>query len=138
MQGKLPLPTDNIFKFYALFGLVLFIFSASSMLYVNKTTNDLVYQVVVDVEILKHVDKKTHLQEVKQTTLERKLKIALADKEFFLYAIGAMAGLSLLLMYYGFMHWHTKIQPLQDELTRLTIKKLKKDLNEHKSFKPRI
>ena len=27
MESKIPLPTDNIYKFYALFGLLLFIFA---------------------------------------------------------------------------------------------------------------
>ena len=138
MQGKLPLPTDNIYKFYALFGLVLLIFSLSSCLYINKTTNDLIYKAIVDIETINQVDKKTHLQKVKQRTLERKLEVAIADKEFHLYAAGVLAGLSILLMYYGFTSWHKIVQPQQDELTRLTIKKLKAELSEHRAFKQRI
>lgn len=53
MESRVPLPTDNIFKFYALFGLLLTIFSAGSVLYVNKSTNDLAFEIAVEYETLK-------------------------------------------------------------------------------------
>ena len=44
MEDKIPIPTDNIYKFYALFGLVLFIFCAGSFIFVQEKTNDLLVQ----------------------------------------------------------------------------------------------
>ena len=128
VQNRVPLPTDNIYKFYALFGLILFIFSFSSVIYLNKTTNELVFKTVVSVEALESTEKRSPVQEAELVIFKRQQEIALSDKNFFLYLIGFLAGFSVLLMYFGFHHWHTKIQPLQDELTELTVKKLKRDL----------
>jgi hypothetical protein len=128
MQNRIPLPTDNIYKFYALFGLILFIFGFSSMIFLNKSTNDLVYKTVISVEALESIDKRSPIQEAELAIIKKKQKIALSDKQFFLYCIGCLIGGALLLMYYGFHRWHTKIQPLQDELTELTVKKLRNEL----------
>ena len=53
MLNRVPLPTDNIFKFYALFGLLLVMFGIGSTLYVSKSTNDLVFGIAVEYETLK-------------------------------------------------------------------------------------
>ncbi len=57
MDSRIPLPTDNIFKLYALFGLLLLIFSIASALYVNKSTNDLIFETAVNYETLKEAKK---------------------------------------------------------------------------------
>jgi hypothetical protein len=134
MQSKVPLPTDNIFKFYALSGLVLFIFCMTSMLFVSNKTNELVYSTIIDVETLNMIEKPTKLELAKKTILERRLEVALENKELYLFVIGVLAGVAVISMYYGFRHWHTIIQPLQDELLLLNIQKLKKELR-HKPVK---
>ncbi len=53
MENRIPLPTDNIFKFYAMFGLLLVIFGIGSILFVSRSTNDLVFEVAVEYETLK-------------------------------------------------------------------------------------
>ncbi|CAC9601131.1 hypothetical protein [uncultured Gammaproteobacteria bacterium] len=34
---------------------------------------------------------------------------------------------------YGFKKWHTEIQPLQDEMARLSLKKLRREVGEDES-----
>lgn len=137
MQNIIPLPTDNIYKFYALFGLILFIFGFSTLIYINKSTNDLVFKTIISVEVIESITNRSPVQEAELAVLKRKQEIALSDKQFYLYCIGSLMGFSVLLMYFGFHRWQTKIQPLQDELTELTIKKLKNELrvNAHKPIK---
>lgn len=130
MLGRIPLPTDNIYKFYALFGLVLFIFSCSSIIYINKSTNDFAFEAIIDHETLSAIEKRTPKQEATKVSLERKVELAAANKKFFLYGISAIMTLSLFLMIYGFHRWHKKIQPVQDEIAELTLKKLRAEVGE--------
>jgi len=43
MESKIPLPTDNIYKFYALFGLLLFITSGLTVVWNSNTTNETIH-----------------------------------------------------------------------------------------------
>ncbi len=128
MHSRVPLPTDNIFKFYALFGLLISIFCLSSIIFVNKTTNELVFKTIVEQEALNVIIQPTATQQAKIIVLKRKLEIALSDKLLFQILAGIFLFVGGYMTYYGFRKWHTEIQPLQDEITRLSIQKLKKDL----------
>lgn len=128
MHSRIPLPTDNIYKFYALFGLVIVLFFLSSIIYVNKVTNDLIFQVILEEEKLNSLAELTSVQEARKVVLTRKYEIALSDKNFFQIVAAVFLAGGGYLMYYGFYHWHNKIQPVQDELAQLSIKKLKKEL----------
>ena len=129
MQSKIPLPTDNIFKFYALFGLVLVIFGFSAIIYLNKTTNDLIFDTVLKIEVLESSTDLSSVQETELIILERKQEIAITDKDGFVFLGAFLIGIGVVLMVIGFYHWHTKIQPLQDKILELTIKKLEQELS---------
>ncbi|WKE65511.1 hypothetical protein PVT67_17870 [Gallaecimonas kandeliae] len=140
MENRIPLPTDNIYKFYALFGLVIFIFSLSSVLYLNRSTNDFFYNTALSIEALESIKIRTPVQETDLKLLKKKMDVSLDDKNFLLRCSGGVGGLGLLLILFGFYRWHTKVQPLQDELTELTVQKLRKDLESRpprKAFKRR-
>jgi hypothetical protein len=125
MENKIPLPTDSIYKFYALFGLLLFIFSLGATIYVSHSTNDLVFSSAIEYEILKAIEKPTATEIAKRQGIEKRVEIALADKKFFLYALGVLSGFGMLAMIYGFTKWHRDIQPIQDETAKLQLEKLK-------------
>lgn len=125
MENKIPLPTDSIYKFYALFGLLLFIFSLGATVYVSRSTNDLVFTSAIEYETLRAIEKPTAVEIAKSKGIEKRVEIALADKEFFLYALGTLAGLGVLAMIYGFTKWHRDIQPIQDETAKLQLEKLR-------------
>jgi hypothetical protein len=133
MENQIPLPTDNIYKFYALFGLLLSIFSVGSVIYVVHTTNDLGYQMSVDLAAIKDVSKPTDANLVKEKFLQSRLIILAKDRQFYIYALGTILGLGILLMFYGFWKWHRDVQPVQDEILKLQLEKLR---HEVKSLKP--
>lgn len=72
MQSRIPLPTDNIYKFYALFGLLIIIFGFGSIVYINKTTNELVYKSMVDLAGLKSIKTKSASESAQQKVVEKK------------------------------------------------------------------
>jgi hypothetical protein len=125
MENKIPLPTDSIYKFYALFGLLLFVFSLGSTIYVSRSTNDLVFTSAIEYETLRAIEKPTSVEVAKRMGIEKRVEIALADKKFFLYSLGALACLGMLAMIYGFTKWHRDIQPIQGETARLQLEKLR-------------
>ena len=133
MESRIPLPTDNIFKFYALFGLLLIVFGIGASLYVNQYTNDLVFKIAVEYETLKADPVRSIPDETRFQVLKRKMQIAKQNKDVFLYSLGAVIALGFLMVFYGFRKWHTEIQPIQDEMARLNLKKLRQDVGEDES-----
>ncbi|MDN3518065.1 hypothetical protein QWY84_10630 [Aquisalimonas lutea] len=130
MENRVPLPTDNIYKFYALFGLLLIIFSIGAMLYVNKSTNDLAFDVAVEYETLKADPMRSVADEARFTVLERKLEIAGKNKKTFMIFLSVIIAAGSLMVWYGFKKWHTEVQPVQDEIARLNLLKLKREVGE--------
>jgi len=130
MESRIPLPTDNIFKFYALFGLLLVIFGIGATLYVNKSTNDLVFEFAVEYETIKADPLRSVSQEARFQILQKKLVVAKNDKTLFLSSLGGVIGIGILMVWYGFKKWHTEVQPIQDEMARLNLKKLRREMGE--------
>jgi hypothetical protein len=130
MENPIPLPTDNIYKFYALFGLLLAIFGTGATLYVNKSTNDLAFEIAVEYETLKADPVRSVSEEVRFQVLQKKLEIAKNDKNTFLFGLAAVIGVGILMVWYGFKKWHTEVQPIQDEMARLNLRRLKREMGE--------
>lgn len=121
MESKLPVPTDNIFKFYALFSLLLFVFSIGAVLYIQQSTNQLAFENLEEVEALKQLETRTPQQDLRKALLERMLEVANENKGYFNKALGALIGLSICGMFYGFRKWHLDVQPVVDEAARVQL-----------------
>ncbi|MGR5288679.1 hypothetical protein ACP3V5_25505 [Vibrio maritimus] len=132
MESKIPLPTDNIYKFYALFGLLLVVFGAGSFLYVNQSTNNLMYEVLVEHQTLKNIPEevRTLKDNARLHILDSKIRIGKENRTFFQTCIAIIFVVGVAMIIFGFWTWHSVIQPLQDEITRLNIKKLKQEVGE--------
>ncbi|WP_281948699.1 hypothetical protein [Vibrio parahaemolyticus] len=132
MESRIPLPTDNIYKFYALFGLLLVIFTSGAFLYVNHSTNNLVFELSVEHQRLNNIPESARSlsDSARFQVIESKLRIAESNKKFFISCLTIMFVIGSLMVWYGFKTWHRVIQPMQDELTRLNIKKLKQEVGE--------
>lgn len=135
MESKIPVPTDNIFKFYALFSLLLLIFSLGAALYIQRSANELAIAVLPDLETLKQAKELSPRDEVRMHVLDRQLEVSASDKKLFLQGLGFLMAISVVGIWHGFRRWHTVIQPLQDEhakvqleLAKLQLEKLKADM----------
>ena len=128
MESKIPLPTDNIYKFYALFGLLLFIFAIGASIVSIKNTNDYMYRSYLELEPLKAIEKPSSVEIVKRDMLQRMIDVAKSDKEFFTICLNVLAGISIMLMFFGFGKWQKSVQPLQDELLKLQVEKLRHEV----------
>lgn len=128
MESKIPLPTDNIYKFYALFGLALIVSSMLAIVYLQKTTNDLIFTTAFEYEELVAKEHLSVTESKRKEIFEKKLEIAVADKKYYSYALGGILGLGLVLSWVGFTKWQKEIQPKQDKLLDLQIAKAEEDL----------
>lgn len=131
MESKIPLPTDNIYKFYALFGLLLFISSSLSVIWVVNTTNENVHRFIQEYETIpgnEAAKEKSSLGKF----IESRVDGQISDRDFFNKVLGGTIGISILVMFYGFRQWHTKIQPKQDEYFDLQLEKLKLEIENNR------
>ena len=126
MESKIPLPTDNIYKFIALFSLVLFISGFGTLIYATNTTNALAFEHWVEIETLQALEKPTLEQAARLQSLEKKIEIAVADKDAYKTLAYIMITAGTIGVILGFGYWHRRIQPLADQMaaTQLEIAKL--------------
>ncbi|GAA0409147.1 hypothetical protein GCM10009133_17110 [Cocleimonas flava] len=127
MESKIPLPTDNIYKFYAMFGLLLLITSILGTIWVGTSTNEKLHYLVKEYESIPGTE------EVKEKTgigkfIEARIKAQVKNKQTYIYGLSGTTTIAILLMFYGFRQWHTKIQPKQDEYFDLQLQKLKREI----------
>lgn len=127
MENRVPIPTDNIFKFYALFGFVLFVSCIAAFLYLHKTTNDLLAHATVAVAEIEAKASATPADVKRREVLEKQVEVTLADKDVFVKALGVFMGIALILMVCGFYQWHYVVQPKQDKLLDLQIAKAEQE-----------
>ncbi|OAD82098.1 hypothetical protein ATN89_21625 [Comamonas thiooxydans] len=132
MLDRVPVPTDNIYKFIALFSVVALIFSMWALLNTQTSTNEVVFKTLPEIESLKKIKVPTHEQAVSLALLERKLEIAKSDRRALSCALYAVFAVAAGLASYGFGKWHKEIQPLVDaqskaqlEILQLQIEKLR-------------
>ena len=135
MHSKIPIPTDNIYKFYALFGLFMFIASGYVFIQIHFMYNDLAFNNYVEYEVLKDTKNPTTEQEAKKVIHERKMEIAIGNKKTFLQTTAFFIAISVYLMAFGFYKWHRVIQPIQDEIMKKQLEKLELEIEAIRSEK---
>lgn len=135
MESKIPLPTDNIYKFAALFSLLLLISAFGTIIYASNSSNAVIFEHWAELESLQAQEKPSVEQASRRKALERKIEVTLADRKTFVAFAAVMACLGTLGVVLGFGYWHKRIQPLADqmavtqlELARLQLLLLKADL----------
>lgn len=121
MESRIPVPTDNIFKFYALFSLLVFVFSIGAVLYSNNAANRLVFSAVVEIETLKQDPVPSASQKMRIAALERQLDLSQSDRNFYKLALSVLVTFSIFGMFYGFKKWHAEVQPVIDESARIQL-----------------
>jgi len=129
MYSQIPLPTDNIYKFYALFGLLLLFFSIGIFSHYKTSTNQLAFDSTIEWASLQEVRSPTSVEKAKMAVINRKLNLVMSDRKFVTYGLGILIVVSIALMGYGFIKWHKEVQPVHDELMKLTIEKMKNEIS---------
>lgn len=124
MNTKIPLPTDNIYKFYAMFGLLLMFLSMWAFVTTYNTYLERAFNLTEELETLNGLKELTPKQVSRKIILEKKKEIDPLNKSFFMSVVSSSLGVSIFLMIFGFFKWHTKIQPIQDKISAAHLQKL--------------
>lgn len=135
MLDRVPVPTDNIYKFIALFSLVTLIFCGWQVISINSMTNAVIFQNYPEIEALKSVEERSREQEARLAMLDRQLAVATKDRKLFNEILGGIIGFALLGLFYGFYTWQKDIQPMADaqskaqlEILHLQMEKLRLEI----------
>ncbi len=121
MESKIPVPTDNIYKFYALFSLFVFVFSIGAILYLNQTHNDRVLLLYPELEALKQAKDLPPRDQTRRDLLERLFEVQKSDLKIYKNALGLLAGGAFWMMMFGFWRWQREVQPRLDEASRVQL-----------------
>lgn len=121
MESRIPLPTDNIFKFYALFSMFVFVSVFCGMVYNTSRTNELIYSTYIDQAALGEKELPSASDGAKEVMLQKRLDVALSDHKFFRNSLAAVAAFAFWLSIYGFYRWHWHVQPMLDEAQKVHI-----------------
>lgn len=142
MQSRIPVPTDNLAKFCAMFGLLLLVGSMYFFVTLQVSYNEGVEKNYVELQSLLNMEKPTQEQMSRRDLLRSFEVVSRSNKKFYERSIGFFIGIAILLIWYGFRTWIKVIQPQQDKLLKLQIEKqsleveiLKKKRNQISMFK---
>lgn len=129
---SIPIPTDNIFKFYALFGLALFATAAYGYLYLVGSVNQ---ETIAYIERVEN-SKINGLEEQSEHSTKAHLNFLNSKYNdlkgmYVLFCILGTGGLVMSL--FGFIFWHTVYQKKHDYLLDLTIEKSYLEVEELKN-----
>jgi hypothetical protein len=130
MESPIPLPTDNIYKFYALFGLSLFIFCVGASIYNVYHSNETVFQSMIESAAI--TDTNSPEAVVKKQVLEKRYELAVEDRKGFDKILTRFGIIGMLMMFGGFLLWQFITQPVQDEIAKLQRDKLRYEVEQLK------
>ncbi|MCC4854861.1 hypothetical protein LMH78_03515 [Vibrio lentus] len=129
------MPTDNIYKFLALFGLVLTVFGGWLFNSTHSNFNNNLMGYSIGLSKLELIADPNSHEEHQIKVLEKKIELLKADKPFYMGFSSMFTALGLTLMGYGFFRWFFYLQPKLDELLELQVEKAKLEVKEAKRLK---
>lgn len=129
MTPRLSVPTDNIFKFFALFGTVMLISSFLAMIFVNDNTNMRLMEWADELASFQSDEVVSSYEETRTVMIERLIEIEADNKEVFIIVLNALMVIGSSLASIGFLKWYKDIQPMEDEYKELLIAQMRRDLN---------
>lgn len=124
MQPNVPVPTDNLYKFMALFGLVLIISALFTAAYVHVNVNNKHFNYV---DVYYGPTKRSEPDQAKfKKHIESQVEELHESTEIAMALSGGALAIGGWLCFLGFQRW-AKIQPLHDELLELQVAKARKE-----------
>ena|SRR5690554_5124056 len=122
MDPKIPVPTDNIYKFCATFGLVVMVVSLTLMFLNSRTANQVIFDSAKEYYDLRSSE--DPLIDEREKLLDRQVKLAVDNREHGKWVLAVIFAIGFYSSCFGFYRWYTKVQPVHDEILELQRKKL--------------
>ena len=128
MSPGLSVPTDNIYKFYALFGLALMISSILAFVYVYDSNRAQVIQWAEEVQVIDKKENTTPSDADRRELLKVLIEVENSNMKFYNHVINIGFGVSIFLSVMGLFIWHLVVQPRSDRMLELQIKALELEI----------
>lgn len=135
MNPNIPIPTDSVYKFYAGFGLVVFIASLIASVYVQNSTNERIIRWFEDLSQIENQVNRTDVDNAQLKRIEELIEITKQDKKTFLYFLFSSSCFGLFVAGWGFQVWEKRIQPKLDNKLDLEIELLQEEIIEKRRDK---
>lgn len=135
MNSKIPIPTDNIFKFTATFGLVLMISSLTLMILLFQNTNDVIFKNAKAIYDLDVSNRSDNDKKRRAELLKKEVDIAVSNRNIGKWFLAFLTVGGGFLSFVGFRQWYKKLQPMHDSLLELQLEKEKYEVKSLKKFK---
>lgn len=136
MDSRISIPTDNIYKFYALFGLAFCVAALTMFVLAYNSHFESTTELSMQLAKLDTLAKLTEFEEAQKKILENQIEIGNSNKDFYMTIISASLGFGLVVMISGFIRWHYKVQPQIDKIMALKIEQLQVELSRGKKHVP--
>lgn len=110
----LPIPTDNIYKFSCIFGLVLIVSSVISYVAGYSSALDRKFATAKEILVLQGKDNRTKQEEELLQINIKLLDVTKSNSDLLTVMVGLTMGLGLCLSGFGAQRWHNIIQKRDD------------------------
>ncbi|MBL1274531.1 MAG: hypothetical protein COB30_000425 [Ectothiorhodospiraceae bacterium] len=130
MNSSLSIPTDNIFKFYAIFGLALLISSIIGASIIITSSNERVISYYEKIHSLKKDGKINNNEKELSDRYEQIIQTIITDRKFHGSSLMAIFLIGAIISIFGFINWHRKYQSKQNDLLDLQIEHMKKEISQ--------
>ena len=128
MDSRIPIPTDNIYKFLATFGLLLMISASTLTIYMYQTTNDIIFKNAAAIYDLELAELPVENKEGRVKLMVQAVKIVTENRLYGTLFFGVLFVVGFFSSVVGFCQWYTRIQPGHDTTIRLQNEKLEAEL----------
>lgn len=128
MSPSVPIPTDNIYKFFCLFGLALIVSSIFAFVASYSSALDRKVKYFEAIIILEAKDSRSKVEDDTLALTKRLVEITDKNLSVANSAVGVVLGLGLILSGFGARRWYARIQPRDDMLAELQIAKLQAEV----------
>lgn len=136
MDPRIPIPTDNIYKFLATFGLYLTMLCLALLVININYSNGVIGETLNALydlgDITQGSESEIADKKVLQTFLESKIQNAATDRTTINCWLYTFFGVGVLMASGGFCTWYFKIQPQQDRRAQLEEEKMTLEIAELK------
>ena len=125
MNSSLSIPTDNPYKLMAIVGAVIFVFSFYFLMTQNYKYNQIVFEAAEKISLIHAADLSEKVMEERAAIENRKVDIVVKDRKFLPYLCAVISCFGLVLFFFGFNRWLTKIYPAEEEIRSEQLKSIR-------------
>lgn len=122
MLDKLPIPTDSLYKFIALTGVILFVLPFILIVQLNNHTNDTVIRTILKEDSLQRSTPPNGRDTAQIAILQKTRENAIFGRELGAFLAGMVITIGAYLMWHGFLNWKKLVQRHADQIAILEVK----------------